>query len=106
MKVWEIYALIGGDNRVKNVALYETGEGGYTLANVQAIELYGNGSYAVDVTQIPVGIDDIYVNGVFYRNGIVINSVPTDTDRVDVLEYEHAAMNTALDDLAVAILEG
>lgn len=96
MKVWDIYALIGSDNVVQNVALYEVGEGGYTLANVQAVELYGDGSYAIDVTQIPVGIGDVYENGHFYREGALIKRVPTQEEQV-------MELSTAIDDLIIAI---
>lgn len=99
MVVWETYAHIGGDNKVKNVAAYHRGDGGYTLANIHAIEAYGADAFAVEATQYPVQIGDDYDNGLFKRNGVIIERIPTD-------EEEIAALNSAVDDLAVAILEG
>lgn len=103
MKVWDIYALIGSNNIVQNIALYEVGEGGYTLANVQAVELYGDGAYAVDVTQIPVGIGDVYENGRFYREGVLIERVPTQEEQVQYLTAQNEELNSTIDDLIVAM---
>lgn len=103
MKVWDTYAIIGSDNKVKNIALYQVGEGGYTLANLQAVETYGEDAYAVEVTQYPVQIGDDYIEGRFYRNGEEILPFPTDEQEIAMLKVENASLNSAVDDIIVAI---
>lgn len=53
---------------------------------------------AINVDQYPVGVGDTYVDGVFYRNGVVIPS------------YEEIAINTAqtmlLNEMTEAYKEG
>lgn len=62
MTVHQIYAQIQSDE-VKNVIICDN----YELANYLARATYGQDAFAVDCTQYPCGIGDIYQNGTFYR---------------------------------------
>ena len=83
MAVHTIFAQICNE-RVMNIAV-----GDYYNCDIAAKATYGNKAFAIDVTQIPVQIDDLYEQGEFYRrvNGKKkkIEPIPTDTERVDSL---------------------
>lgn len=99
------FALIGTDGEVKNLAT-----GTYYECSRMAIEIYGVGSIAVDVSYIPVEVHDTYENGKFWR---IIGGEKTEIERVPTVEQQ-TAINTSdisrhdsdIDDLFVMILEG
>lgn len=103
MKIWLNYAYIK-NGKIENIGsfLYT----GYTEAQIVAKQLYGNEAFAVDVTQYPVKVGDDYVDGLFYRDGVKIDPLPTDEQDIERLKVENESLNSAVDDLAVAILEG
>lgn len=67
MRAYEVYALIDPTGTVKNVVAYLVDTGGYTLATVEAVRSYGEGSFAVEVTYCRAGIGDVFHDGNFYR---------------------------------------
>lgn len=99
---WEIFAIVK-DGQIVNIQVFEHGTG-YTVANVLAHEIYGNHATAINVNNFPVHIGDNYDGQDFYHDGVKVERIPTDTERVDALEVENARLNTAVDDLAVVVL--
>lgn len=84
---WEIYAYIV-DGKIKDIAVFAP-DGGYTKANMLAKQIYGNSAIAVNVTDYPVQIGDIYGNdGLFYRDKEVIEKTYTVDD--DILSIKLA----------------
>lgn len=97
MDIWKTFAYISG-GKVRNIAcyLYEAVMAAFDDARLYCSDIE---AIAVDVTHIPVQIGDDYNNGVFSRDDVVINPLPT--------VEQQTAQNTAdIDDLWVAILEG
>ena len=99
MIVHSVFALIHG-NVVRSVTVGE-----FTPCNDIAKHLYGENSFAVDVTQYPVQPGDLYDAGTFTRDGVVIERVPTDTEEIQALRAEYAQMRSELDVIGLAVLD-
>ena len=81
MEIWRIYAYISG-GVVKNTAsfLYS----GAVEASLCAKRTYEDeNAFAVDVTHTPVQIGDTYSDGKFYRDGAVIEALPSIAQQVE-----------------------
>ena len=96
MKAWENYAMIV-DGRVKEICSFSNG--GYSDAQIFAKDIHGKDAFAINVTYIPVRIADEYVNGIFQRDGQIVQPYPTEEEQLEL-------QSAAIDDLAIAILEG
>ena len=103
MNYWKTYAHIQSDV-VQNIAVYAP-EGAFTLANDQAHILYGDRAFAVDVTQIPVAIGDVYNAGRFYRNNEQVMPLPTDEEEINSLNTQVAQANSVIEDTQIALVE-
>ena len=110
MNVWLNYAYIS-NNTVQNVACYLYT--GYNDANLHAKDFCKDQSaFAVNVTQYPVQIGDSYRNGEFYHINDVTGEeekvpyFPTVEQQTEINQEAIAAQSAAIDDLAIAILEG
>lgn len=83
--------------------------GDYYDCDIAAKSTYGIEAFAIDVTQIPVQIDDLYEQGEFYRmvNGKKkkIEPIPTDTERVNSLLTSTQNTNELLEEVATLLLE-
>ncbi|MDO4327210.1 MAG: hypothetical protein Q4E24_14465 [bacterium] len=68
---------------------------------------YGNDAIAIDTTLIPVAINDVYNNGNFYRNGILIPPNPTQEQEIETLKAENAELleSTIDNDYRLSIME-
>ena len=121
MKAWEEYAFVV-DGVVQNVGVFAVG--GYTEANIVAREVYGEGTLAINVSQIPTAMGDTYRDGVFYRkdeegNEKEVPTIPTEEQAVDTLNQTTAELQTstesnttsiesnttAIDDILVMLLD-
>ena len=105
MIVHTIFALIH-DSEVKNVVVGE-----YYDCNIAAMQAYGNDAFAIEVTQIPVQINDRYQNGIFLRyNPVtaqmdVIEPIPTVEEDVTVLKAKNEVTDNSLVDIQLALTE-
>lgn len=103
MAVHTVFALVY-EGEVKNVVVGE-----YYYCDIAAKETYGNKAFAVDVTQIPVFIGDIYENGEFYRmvdgEKQKVEPIPTDTERLDAVETKAESTSALLEEVATLVLE-
>lgn len=106
MSPWFVYALIGEDKEIKNIGVYSL-DGGYTLACIHAVEMFGEGAIAVEVSQYPVQIGDTYDEGRFYRivgdERIKIEPYPTEKQEIIGLKAENESLNESIDDIIIAI---
>jgi hypothetical protein len=121
MKAWEEYAFVV-DGVVQNIGVFAVG--GYTEANIVAREVYGEGTLAINVSQIPTTMGDTYRDGVFYRkdeegNEKEVPTIPTEEQAVDTLNQTTAELQTstesnttsiesnttAIDDILVMLLD-
>ena len=102
MTYWSIYASIK-NNTVMNVAVFDP-NGAFAVANNCAHELYGDGAFAVDVTQIPVQTGDVYVHGQFYRNGSEILPLPTDEEQIASLDNHMGTAESDITDIQIALV--
>ena len=97
-----VFALIA-NNEVQNIVVGE-----YTPCNEAARESYGQDAFAVEVTQIPVEIEDLYDGG-FYRmvggERVNIESVPTQAQEIAELKAQLAAMREELDVTSLSVLD-
>lgn len=75
-------------NTVQNIAVCDN----YETANQLARAIYGDEAIAVDTTQIPVAIGDVYETGNFYRDGVVISPNPTEEQEIAALKAENAEL--------------
>ena len=105
MTAWEAYAIIK-DNTVQNIIV-----GDYYSCNNVATANYGNGSIAIEITQIPTEIGDKYEDGVFkhYNKDSheyeVIQPLPTDKQQIDALVAENTVLNELVTDIQIALVE-
>ena len=112
MTYWQIYAFIC-DGKVGNIAFYEP-NGAYALANMQTkMDMNDSTAEAVDVTRIPVKIGDDYKDGAFYRNGVLIERLPTDEEEVktlkqtlEALKNDSSTTSDAVDNIIISMLGG
>lgn len=99
----EVFALIS-ENEVKNVIV-----GDFYNCNKIARMDYGNEAFAIEVTQIPVQPGDIYENGLFKRGvegkKVIIDPIPTDSQKIDMLTAENASLRAYLNDISMAVTE-
>lgn len=104
MEYWSVYAHVK-DNKVQNIAVYNPHDG-YTIANMQAHELYGDDAVAVDVTQWAVAIGDDYRDGTFYHeDGTPAEYIQTADEKAnnnagDITDIELALAETTEDNSA------
>lgn len=103
MQYWRTYAYIN-NNTVKNICVFEP-NGAYTYANDAAHEEFGASAFAVDVTQIPVAINDVYSHGKFYRNEEEIIPLPTDEEQILSLNEQIATAQSDMTDVQIALVE-
>ncbi len=103
MQYWRTYAHIQ-NNTVKNIGVYAP-EGAYTYANNFAHEFYGADAFSVDVTQIPVAINDVYSHGQFYRDGTEILPLPTDEEQIADLSQQIVSAQNDMNDVQIALVE-
>ena len=89
---------------VRNIVVGE-----YYDCDIAAKSTYGIEAFAIDVTQIPVQIDDLYEDGNFYRmvNGKKkkIEPIPTDSQKVESLMSSTQSANELLEEVATLLLE-
>lgn len=91
-----IWALVS-ENKVQNTIVCET----YPAADMLAKSTLGKDAFAIEITQIPTGIGDSYVDGVFKdKQGNVINSLPTAEIEVALLKSE-LAMSKEINDTLI-----
>lgn len=92
MAVHTIFALIDGQD-VKNIIVGE-----YYDCNIIAKDTYGKSAFAVEVTQTPVQIGDIYSEGSFYRKDgetgefNYVSAVPTMQQQYNYLEQQYNSL--------------
>lgn len=103
MQYWKTYAHIA-NNTVKNICVYAP-EGAYTYANDAAHEEFGSSAFAVDVTQIPVEINDVYSHGKFFRNEKEILPLPTDEEQIRSLSEQIESAQNDMTDVQIALVE-
>lgn len=81
------------ENTVKNVIVCDT----YQVADSLAKNTVDNTAFAVEITQIPVGIGHSYVDGVFKDlSGSVIDPLPTAEQEVVILKAENEDLKSQL----------
>ena len=73
---------------VQNIAVCDN----YETASQLARAVYGDDAIAVDTTRIPVAIGDVYENGNFYRDGVLILPNPTEEQEIAALKAENAEL--------------
>lgn len=90
------------DNEVKNTIICEN----YPLADQLAKNTLGADAFAVEITQIPAGIGDSYVNGVFKDDeGEEIEPLPTQEEEVTALRSDNMKFKTQNESLEQSIAE-
>ena len=114
MKAWEEYAFVL-NGTVQNIAVFAMG--GYTDACVMAREVYGENCLAVNVSQIPTAIGDLYHDKTFWRvdaegKETEVPRIPTEEESVSTLQMDTesntasiASNTTAIDDILVMLLD-
>ena len=90
----QIFSLINED-KIKNTIVCDS----YEVANQIAKITYGDNAFAVDTTLYPVNIGDDYINGLFYRDGELIERNPTEEERITELNNQLTAAQLALCEL-------
>lgn len=104
MEVWLAYAFIS-EGIVKNVACFLYS--GYTEATqIAKVACDDVNAIAVDVTHTPVQINDQYIDGKFFRDGVEIEALPSVAQQTQSNTNNIATHESAIDDLWVAVLEG
>ena len=110
MTYWKNYAFIK-EQKIVNIAVYAP-DGAYTAANLQAKQFYGSDAIAVDVTQYPVNIGDLYKDAIFSRDGIQIDPLPTDEEEIMSLKRTVSAItenansaSEAVDSIIISMAE-
>jgi len=98
-----VFALIY-NGVVANLAVGE-----YSACDAAAKSSYGDSAFAVDATQYPVHIGDIYQDGYFKQDidgtMVVIEPIPTEADQIAALKLENAAIHEELDAVSLAVLD-
>lgn len=103
MQYWRTYAFVL-NHAVVGIGAYEPNSA-YTLANDHAHEFHGESAFAVDVTQIPVNVNDTYSHGQFYRNGEEILPLPTDEEQIRSLSEQIESAQNDMTDVQIALVE-
>ncbi len=86
----QIFALMGKQNDVltiNNLCICDD----YEMANKLARACYGSDAIAADVSLYPVRLGDSYVDGIYYRDGAVIERNPTEAERIEALQAQQDA---------------
>ena len=108
---WAAFAYIL-DGKVQNVGAYYPNE--YGKASYVAKAIHGDDAIAVDVTYIPVDIEDEYEDGMFYRNvthddGTTtreqVEPYQTEAGRVSELEAKGAMTTESINSIELALIE-
>lgn len=83
--------------------------GNYEDCNKVAVDMYGESAIAVEVTRIPVQINDTYHDGIFERteNGttVTIEPLPTEADEINTLKGVNDSLRMELDAVSLAVLD-
>lgn len=83
--------------------------GNYEECNKVAVDLYGEQAFAVEVTRIPVQINDTYHDGIFERteNGetVTIQPLPTESDNIETLKSLISNVRLELDAVSLSVLD-
>lgn len=90
----QIFSLIN-NNKIQNTIVCDN----YETANQIARITYGDNAIAIDTTLYPVSIGDDYIDGVFYRDGEIINRNLTEEERIAELNEQLTAAQLALCEL-------
>lgn len=90
----QIFSLIN-NNKIQNTIVCDN----YETANQIARITYGDNAIAIDTTLYPVSIGDDYIDGVFYRDGEIINRNFTEEERIAELNEQLTAAQLALCEL-------
>lgn len=97
------FALVLG-REVMNVVV-----GTYHECSEVAKSMYGAEAFAVEATQVPAEIGDLYHDGYFFRieNGseMMIEPIPTDSEKIDRLIAENKALREELDAVSLSVLD-
>ena len=103
MAVHTVFAQISS-GIVRNIVV-----GDYYDCDIAAKSTYGIEAFAIEVTQIPTQIDDLYEDGKFYRmvNGKKkwIEPIPTDSQKIDSLMQSNGSTSELLEEVATLLLE-
>lgn len=98
-----VFALIA-NNEVQNVVVGE-----FTSCNDVARATYGQDAFAVEVTQIPVEIGDLFDGGGFYKmvsgERVNINPIPTNEQEIAELKAQITEQRAELDVVSLALLD-
>lgn len=82
----QIFSLIAKNEETNiNVVVNTIVCDNYETANFIARECFGENAIAVDTTLIPVAIGDIYKDGNFYREDVLIPRNPTEAERITAI---------------------
>lgn len=99
----EVFALIF-HGIVVNVVV-----GKYEDCNKVAVDMYGESAFAVEVTRIPVEINDTYHDGIFERDvdgvTVTIEPLPTEADEINTLKGANDLFRLELDAVSLAVLD-
>lgn len=83
--------------------------GEYTACDMVAKSSYGDSAFAVEATQYPVQIGDVYQDGYFKHevdgDMVTIEPIPTEADQIAALKNENAAIHEELDAVSLAVLD-
>lgn len=88
----KVFAFIN-ENEVKNTIVCDN----YPLADMLSKVAFGDGAFAIEITQIPTTIGHSYVNGVFKDlNENIIEPLPTAEQEVATLKAENENLKNQL----------
>lgn len=83
--------------------------GNYENCNSVAVDMYGESAFAVEVTRIPVQINDTYHDGIFERTEdgvtVTIEPLPTEADEIETLKSANDAFRMELDAVSLSVLD-
>lgn len=83
--------------------------GNYENCNEVAVDMYGESAFAVEVTRIPVQINDTYHDGVFERTEggetVTIEPLPTEADEIETLKGLNNDLRMELDAVSLSVLD-
>ena len=83
--------------------------GNYEDCNNVAVDMYGDSAFAIEVTRIPVQINDTYHDGIFERTEggvtVTIEPLPTEADEINTLKGVNDLFRLELDAVSLAVLD-
>lgn len=91
----------GGERIIKNIIVADD----FELANRIANRQYGCGAIAIDTTDYPVRIGDIWKDGVFYHLGAVVPKNPSYDEQIAELRQSNIKLQNDIAELLMLILE-